>query len=302
MAEQLLTAAIMTEISDLGLTLEELAKQEKPIELHFNSVSLITPDILREMKEGAKSEKVMFEDQVKALQSFDGENTFRINNIPIKVNVNVNAFNFGVNTLAVRGGLGTRIQHSYNEKAFKGLQKQFKSFEEKIGASEDPTIKKELGEARSLLGEIEGLTKSPTAYLKGKGDPYDAPTKIIALTNKMNTILMQVNSGKEKDAKQRTGYLCGLNCMSGKDRTGVADAKASSEAVTSYINTKNPKIKKFFGESAPVVNKKEVFQTLLKKAGSLEVTKINTGVRGVKVGKEGGVNPTERGFSNIVSS
>jgi phosphatidylinositol-4,5-bisphosphate 4-phosphatase len=122
------------------------------------------------------------------------------------------------------------------------------------------------------------------AYLAG-GNQYEIGAKILNLTHLMN----QVAGGTEG----------AFNCMSGKDRTGVMDAVARTFAVMRQLNGKfpihaeltyaeltyNEEIKKQF---------REIFSQMLQEYGGLEVTEINTGAMGFKVGGEANLYGLEK--------
>ncbi|KIC71288.1 hypothetical protein DB44_DZ00010 [Candidatus Protochlamydia amoebophila] len=136
---------------------------------------------------------------------------------------------------------------------------------EKIGLPE------ERAKLQSLLDDITFLMESPKAYLDGDNQ-YEIGAKIINLSNGMDNI--------------QKGTKCAFNCMSGKDRTGMMDGVAKTFAIMNEINGKFPSHEEL--KSDPEVRKqfREIFVPIMKEMGGLDITRINTGATGYKVGKE----------------
>ncbi len=265
-AGELLKAAVLQHLSDIKMSLEDA--QEQGINLNFNSVSLVTPDDLRAIGSKGANEKNMLNDQISALQSYAEQNkSIDIDGYAIGVNLNINTFNFGVNAGAVKIGFGTINQSLENKKAFQGLKAQAEALinNEKIGLLE------ERAKLQSLLDDITFLMESPKAYLDGDNQ-YEIGAKIINLSNGMDNI--------------QKGTKCAFNCMSGKDRTGMMDGVAKAFAIMNEINGKFPSHEEL--KSDPEVRKQfqEIFVPIMKEMGGLDITRINTGATGYKVGKE----------------
>lgn len=98
--------------------------------------------------------------------------------------------------------------------------------------------------------------------------------------------------------------------MSGKDRTGFLDAVAKTFALMAEANQGGYPSHKALMEDKMV---REQFITILKtvllESGGLEITEINTGAKGYKVGKEArilGMDPADfldvQGLSSTTSS
>lgn len=291
-AEELLKAALLKEIAAQGLTLGEA--QEKGIELNLNSVSLVTPDDFRQNFPGQNDEKMMLLDQILALESKTKEKFLDLDGIKIPVKINVNAFNFGVNYISknLKWGLSNQYQHNLN--AMEGLRNQFADFynltvtqilEPGAGKQRKKILTKALANAEILMKDVELLMANKSAYLQGKNQ-YEIGAKILNLTHLMDRTTQYMNRSKVAQ-KRISGFKSALNCMSAKDRTETANAVAKTYAIMAEENhgiyrshaelEKEPELAKRFAE---------ILATLLLEEGGLEITEINTGAKGYKVGQE----------------
>lgn len=259
MAKELLQAAVMQELSKYppGTPFPD------PLPISFTSVSLVTPDKLRHLKMGKKSEKAMLDDQVKALQSFEGNiQTFEINGKEVPVKFNIMTFNYGVNAGAVgnikllfKKKLGLDTQNKINQKSLAKLEAKVEEFKD----SDRYPI------ARALMDDIKSLNRTKSSYLNG-GNQYEVGAKILALSN-----LLQYSQ-------------CAFNCKSGKDRTGQMDSMVKAFIImgerrggkipTSKEYRQDPKLREEFVQ---------IVIKLLIEGGGLERTGINTDARGYKV-------------------
>jgi len=316
-AEELIKAALLQEIARQGLTLQEAQERglTQPIKLHLNSVSIVTPDSVRPLLNrlplllkifGLKKqadEKALLDDQVRALKSFKGTNNFTIDGMEIPVNLKTNSFNFGVNAISkgIRLGflpikirLGLSKQHKYNISAWKRMRKQVISFRKSLPQkklelekhltalkSELPVDTNKVHDLQTRLDSLELasqnikilakdiylMLKDKKAYLQGNNQ-YEIAAKILLL----NYTIEQISA---------------FNCMSGKDRTNILDSMVKAFAIMATRNKgkyhtmeelkTNPQLNKQF---------KEVFVKLLLEGGGLEITELNTGAKGYKVGPE----------------
>lgn len=308
-AEELIKAALLQEISSQGLTLEE-ARDKKGIELNMNSVSLVTPDDLRALIPGQNDEKMMLLDQLLAFESVQKEGTpIELDGIEIPVKIHVNAFNFGVNLLATKYKLGLENQHQQNTKALKGLRDQIQKFnheiEKEIALLNDqqklakvkknknkfPAIKgkitdlrKALENSKALMTDIEDLMANKKAYLQGDNQ-YELGAKILNLSNVMDQTIDSINKGK-KPKEQLSGFKCAFNCMSGKDRTGFMDVVAKSFAIMAEVNGKYPLHQELLKNAKLRDQLVRILQTVILEKGNLEITEINTDIKGFKLGNE----------------
>lgn len=283
-AKELVIAALMQEIAQKKMSLDDAAKSMDKIALNLNSVSLVTPDDLRALINNETSEKTMLEDQVKALHSLEKLESIEIDGKEIPIALKINTFNFGVNAGAVDVKLGVYNQYKYNQRAFKGLSEEVKIFLEQESSHILPD---EMMQLLDLKNDIEILMQDEKAYLKGDNQ-FEIAAKIINLTNLMNKI-------------KNGGYKCSINCMSGKDRTGVLDAIAKAYASMADLNGQYPTHSELMNDATIRKQFQELAVKFLKEAGGLEITDINTGVKGYKVSKHalvGGI--TEDHFLELV--
>lgn len=302
-ANELLTAALFQEIAAQGLTLEEA--QKKGIQLNLNSVSLITPDDIRPHLSGQANERQMLQDQVLALGQFTGKDlSITLNGIKIPVKVDVNAFNFGVNALALSKApllSGLANQYELNLKAMEGFRSQVGNFynqvarellneEEKLAQaslldlavpSRIKDLQDALANAQLLMQDIEQMMADKKAYLKGNNQ-YEIEAKILNLTNLMDQTIEKINLGKSPEDRL-AGFKCAFNCMSGKDRTGILDGVAKTFAILATLNDgRYPSHNDLQTNLALRQQFIEILMIVLKKGGSLKLTEINTGAEGFK--------------------
>jgi len=202
-------------------------------------------------------------------------------------------------------GLGNQYEH--NLKAMVGFRKHVDQFSnnvalrlgelrtriktpdlpetEKIAlTAEADQLEAELRNAYGLLQDIEKMMTDKKAYLKGDNQ-YEIGAKILNLSNLMDRTIDGINENKPQQ-ERIAGSKCAFNCMSGKDRTGIMDAVAKTMAVMAVENQgryptheefKNETVRKSFAE---------IFVKVALTSGSLDITGINTGAIGYKVGKE----------------
>ncbi len=255
-AREVVTAALYLQPDKLAQALAG-----KTVELPLTSTSLLTPvDI------GASTEKSQLDDQVAAWKSISATPMIlNIRNergemVPATIKVDVAAFNFGVNELAL--GLlkfGHGISDNVNQDAL-----------------------------HKLLGD----NLSPDAPPKGWVGQYLATgpknaDRIIMLAAQLKTILSQKthhnDGGEPYKAAMRIAllsYEIGVtpcwNCKSGKDRTGMLDVEIKREAAAIHIDKA--------GDSSGQLNTggQRLMQAVLLNSGNLEIQKYNTGAMGNK--------------------
>lgn len=275
-AAELVAAAYMKQCERLGLTMEEARNRDPPLTLVLNSVSLVTPDLGRSLASKGASERDMLRDQMEALESLVGHSTeIEVGGQKISVNLQVNAFNFGVNAGAVGKlkwapgvKLGLDTQYKYNLKALEGLESQFNEVFNSMSVT-DPRV----NEMQNLMADIQHLMRNKKAYLEG-GNQYEIGAKIVILTNLMNEV-------------KGFGAEAAFNCMSGKDRTGVMDAVARTFAVMRERGDHFPTHEELMENTNGATDQfREIFSTMLEHYGGLEVTEMNTGALGFKVSGE----------------
>lgn len=309
-AKELVEAALLQEIAELGLTQDELkekASNNEPIVFNFNSVSLVTPDDIRALHSriaghrGA-DEKTMLADQVKVLQELSGKTrTIKIGEIEVPYQVNANTFNFGVNAGAVGKILGVKVgleeQYKYNMQAWKKLEKQYQDYS-------TVTLIKTKGEqkrytphlnAAKLKKDITIMMQDKQAYLKG-GNQYEIGAKILLLSNFMDKEIKERIRAIKTNGTVKTldnnqilalrGVQCAINCMSGKDRTGVMDCMAKAMALWMEIEKTPPLHFEMATDKKAQKKFCAILVPLLLESGNLEITELNTGARGYKVQEE----------------
>ncbi len=242
-AKELLTAAVM---KDFHNGLDITASGYRPTII---STSLVTPFLI------SGGERQMWNDQREALSSLNGQpTTIQIGDKSIPVTPNIHAFNFGVNKGAVKFGLGAITQYFQNRRAIAQLENSFKNF--------SPTDAN-YATAKQLLGEIRRLTQTPWSYL-GNGNQYEVGAKLICLANML-------------------GYTGAINCKSAKDRTQILDSVAKTFMTMYAQSGKFPTSEELKTDKPTRENFKQIFATMVKESGGLEITEINTGALGLKV-------------------
>ncbi len=270
-AQELVMAAVLKQLEVKGL---ELGALTGPIPLVLNSVSLVTPDFARTIGTGGANERTMLEDQVEALRSLEGTpTTITAGGQSIQVNLRINAFNFGVNAGAVGKlswapgvKLGLDTQYKHNVRAFQGLKAQYEAV---LPIVRDVVKKRNM---MALMRDINHLMSDKKAYLEG-GNQYEIGAKILNLTNLMAEVAVGGTEGS-------------INCMSGKDRTGVMDAVARAFAVMNEVNGQYPDHNQLMYNEEIQAQFRGIFSEMLLKYGGMDVTEMNTGAMGYKVGGE----------------
>lgn len=235
------------------------------VPLRLVSTSLVTG--------GLWNERDMLHDQVEAWRALSQERPLQLTLIgadgqprEVKVDLDVAAFNFGVNELALKFRLGHAQADGYNAVALRQL----------------------LGDDLSVQAEPQGWVGE---YLAREPKPDNAQ-RVWWLSRQLKEIWAAKShhgdGGEPYKAAQRAALLayeigavpC-WNCKSGKDRTGMLDAELKREAVALHQGS---------GLSAPGSRLEPVAQSLLQQAllhgGNMEVQAYNTGAPGNKVMKD----------------
>lgn len=286
-ASELVMAAFMKQCERLDMTLEDAAHANPPVALVLNSVSLVTPDFARTIGTHGANERTMLEDQMAAFRSLEGNpTTITVGGQEIQINLKVNAFNFGVNAGAVGKlswapgvKLGLDRQYQHNVRAFGGLRAQYEAILPQV---QDAATKQKM---TALMRDINLMMRDKKAYLEG-GNQYEIGAKILLLTNMMNNV-----AGGAEGA---------MNCMSGKDRTGVMDAVARAFAVMNEVNGKFPDHNQLLYNEDVKAQFREIFAKMLEEYGGMEITGINTGALGFKVGEEASLYGLEKDVFTVI--
>jgi len=101
----------------------------------------------------------------------------------------------------------------------------------------------------------------------------------------MDKGIERINQAKSSD-ERLSGFKAAFNCMSGKDRTGILDAIAKTIAIMAQENGGRYPSHDDFEKHDVQERFLELFSIVLQKSGSIDITEINTGAKGFKVGKE----------------
>ncbi len=279
MAKEILTAAIKTNMLNSGNTLDEIS-QKQPWQQTIVSISLVTPDMLRSAIEQLENlfhgtdfkacEEALWRAQKEALDSFQGQTIeIEIDNKKIKVELDIISLNTGVNIGAVLG-MGSLEQWESVATAVHRLGKICERF------PDDPEI-------QSLLKDAKRLCRTPISYLT-TGNQHELAAKVQLLTNELSKKLKETGN---------SGIISLINCMSGKDRTGICIATIFTfmemKKILGHIPTTE--------EMAKPENQDlfvRIYKQMLAKYGGLEITKLNTGAYGYKVGKEAMLYPNSK--------
>ena len=300
-ARELATAAI---IANPALRSRALAAGEITVDL--DSVSLVTPDVLRE-RGGREEERTYLANQIEALNSLAGQPfTVRIGNEyrsrEVQVTVRPRMFNFGVNAYAIGSGRGSSLL-----KGFMGWEQADRMNRESLAALiGDPDRTDEVGgEAGRLLAWLEGsshpeevpdaikVTVSPNAHLAGNSErqrtAFDDHARRAEAIRRVAGQIKEIFSSRSHrrggnepyKLASRVALLSNLlgrstcyNCKSGKDRTGHLDAAAKLLAVDAAAG-RHP------APDAPPDQRRSTNFVL--KTGNLEMQQHNTGLRGYKL-------------------
>lgn len=211
--------------------------------------------------------------QLRSLEHFHDKTVdLDVNGHTISVKLNIISFNTGVNAGAVRIGLGALRQWWSVGDNIKKLNQLTTEAIELL-----PPRSNEAKEIQALLNDIKQLTRTPFSYLK-VGNQYELAAKIEILSNRL------------EDLNQKYPHLqhvtAAMNCMSAKDRTGIAVAVAYTFEEMKNHYGKYPTSKEM-QENPELQNKfVHIYVKMLKEYGGLDITKMNTDVDGYKVGKE----------------
>lgn len=258
-ATEVATAALFSQPGTL-----QQALAGDTVTLRLTSTALVTP--------GLGGESGMLRDQVgawRALTSAPQPLTLHIKNADgelqsVRVNLEVAAFNFGVNELALKLGMGHKESDKLNLEALHQLLgldlKPGKAPGGWVGdyLAQNPANKKQVEIMAMQLQEIW----AKQSHRSDGGEPYKAAQRVAMLAFEI-------------------GAVPCWNCKSGKDRTGMLDAEIKREAIAQHQGR---------APSRPGValdpEMRELFGKVLTQGGNLEVQAYNTGAPGNKVMKQ----------------
>ncbi|MBG6247862.1 inositol phosphatase [Candidatus Symbiopectobacterium endolongispinus] len=248
------------------------AEQGKTVELNLASTSLVTG--------GIGAEKEMMDNQMQAWAQLSQQQPLQVplrdaqgNIYHASVNLNVAAFNFGVNEFALIGNMGWKQADGYNEAALKTLLGDDLSVTAPpkgwVGdyLSQHPTAEN-AQKVRTLSQQLKAIWANKTHHRDG-GEPYKAALRVALLANEI-------------------GAMPCWNCKSGKDRTGMLDAEIKRETVKMHQHDTGV-MKQAFSVSLPGHSldsaEQQLLQTILLHGGNKKVQQYNTGAPGNKVAK-----------------
>ncbi|KML19421.1 hypothetical protein VL10_23395 [Leclercia adecarboxylata] len=264
-AKEVVSAALFSKPALL-----ERALSGEVVPLRLVSTSLLTPTGL------FVKEDIMLRDQIqawKALNQSGSPLTLDIKDTngnlrQIKIAFEVASFNFGVNELSLKFGLGNKISDGYNCPALQQL----------LGNDLRPKSEPGgwVGEYLSKNPDNAGLVKELSQQIKkiwqnkshhsDNGEPYKLAQRVTMLASEINCV------------------PC-WNCKSGKDRTGMLDVEVKREVIS--LHQGNPLSKP--GKSLDQ-NGKWLLRKVLLNSGNLEIQAQNTGLAGNKVIKDLGIS------------
>ncbi|MCW2473679.1 inositol phosphate phosphatase SopB [Candidatus Symbiopectobacterium sp. NZEC151] len=248
------------------------AEQGKTVGLNLASTSLVTG--------GIGAEKEMMDDQMQAWAMLSQQQPLQVplrdaqgNSYHASVNLNVAAFNFGVNEFALIGNMGWKQADGYNEAALKTLLGNDLSVTAPpkgwVGdyLAQHPTAEN-AQKVRTLSQQLKAIWANKTHHRDG-GEPYKAALRVALLANEI-------------------GAMPCWNCKSGKDRTGMLDAEIKREAVKMHQHDTGV-MPQASSVSVPGRSldsaEQQLLRTILLHGGNSEVQQYNTGVPGNKVAK-----------------
>jgi phosphatidylinositol-4,5-bisphosphate 4-phosphatase len=259
-AREVVTAALMLRPDILNAALNN-----DSVPLHLTSTSLLTAVNL-----GSWTEKNMLNDQIDAWRSLSSAPLdLQVRNAQgqlqtIKVDLKVAAFNFGVNEMALKLGLGNHYSDQFNAEGLRQLLGPDMDPESEPGGWVGHYLKNKPDNAdkvRQLARQIR-LIWQHQSHHQDEGEPYKAAQRIAMLTWEI-------------------GAVPCWNCKSGKDRTGMLDAELKREVISQHLGDVPTT------PGAPLLPEQQsVLQTVLMEGGNMEVQAQNTGVGGNKVVKD----------------
>ena len=296
MAIELVTAAVVGNPALLAR-----AQNGQDVEVILDSVSLVTPDILRPLV-GKDSEKEMLKFQRVALRNISGKRIqIEIDSsngkklVEVKVG-QVRTFNTGVNdyALATKGfkGLLNKLNLLGWSIADKMNSPHIKALVGKIKKGGDLG-----GEALEVVKYLEGdqnanLSESQKAALQTIGGEPSAFADPKLRADAIRTLAAQIKDLQASNRHHRPGsdpyklparlallsnllgHSTAFNCKSGKDRTGQLDAEVKYLAKNFAAGNMLP---------PDVVPNRMRKTNFVLKSGNLEVQQLNTGLRGFRL-------------------
>jgi len=259
-AREVVTAALFLDQKKL-----QAALAGNTVDLKLTSTSLVTAFNFRNQTEGKQ-----ISDQIKAWDKLSSEQpcTLQIRDADgslktVKINLQVAAFNVGVNEAALNMKVGWGPSDQQNEKALRTLLGDDLSTKsgwvgEYLASQPEPGNAKVV---RGLSAQIRQIWNDQSHHSDG-GEPYKLAQRIALLSHEI-------------------GVVPCYNCKSGKDRTGMLDSELKREAVQLHsggsLSTPAAKL---------TSEQQGMFRKVLANSGNLGIQKVNTGAPGNKVLKK----------------
>lgn len=234
------------------------------VTLRLTSTALVTP--------GLGGEGGMLRDQIgawRALSSAPQPLTLQVKNADgelqaVQVKLEVAAFNFGVNELALKLGMG----HGESDKLNLTALQQLLGPDLKPGTDPGGWVGDYLAQNPDNSGRVWQMAQqlkdiwARQSHRRDGGEPYKAAQRVAMLAFEI-------------------GAVPCWNCKSGKDRTGMLDAEIKREAIAQHQGHAPSR-----PEAARDAGMRELFGKVLTQGGNLEVQAYNTGAPGNKVMKQ----------------
>ncbi|MDE1464466.1 inositol phosphate phosphatase SopB [Spartinivicinus poritis] len=285
--QEVITAALELNKNQLINHLQS-GNSNEPFNLKLTSTSLLTPS--QYYKGKGYKERQFIQEQLAAWQrASDGPKEFTVNikgeNKTVKVQLDVLAFNFGVNggaKLASKFPNLVKFADQHPNSDITGWKMADQNNREPLdrliswAINYKNTSNDELKNQRIqiYLDNIAALMLTNQHRLDGNR-AYALPELVVLLSNEM-------------------GVVPAWNCMSGKDRTGLLDAEVKQSLIEQELNSGH--VADF--SSAMTDERQALHDKVLLESGNHEIQKANTGVPGYKI-FEGGRIAVASNANNI---
>ncbi len=263
-AREVVTAALFLQPEKL----QHALKTGACVNLRLTSTSLVTAFNFGHQTEGKQiaeqlaAWKTLSQEKPCHLEVRDEDGVLK----KIRVDLDIVAFNFGVNEAALKFNMGWTQSDTHNLEGLHGLLGDDLTPAGKEGgwvgdylAQANPPANAQSVKALSL--QIRQIWEKKL-HRRDHGEPYKLAQRIALLSHAI-------------------GVIPCYNCKSGKDRTGMLDSEIKREAVELYSGTP-PSIPGV----ALSAQQKILFHRVLEHSGNLEIQKKNTGAPGNKVLKK----------------
>lgn len=276
-ALELVKAALLKQIADSGKPLDRyLADHPDKVLLQINSLSLLTPVMAQIARIAGQTPEIeLLKDQLEAFENLkNSKEPIEINGQKIRLDLQINSFNFGVNAGAMWSA-GSLYQHDMNLKALNGsglksdqveptsLLGQYIKAKEIVKNQPGKDVKQVAAEMDQLMDDILKMMSTDTSYLDG-GNQYELAARIISLNHLMGFVFKKIG--------QSVPQLV-FNCMSDKDRSGVMDSVGKAFAAMRRVNGRYPTREeldyKTLAELEKTVSTKEAQEKKLSREGKI---------------------------------